>query len=257
MSSPIVALALSLLLAIAPTALSQSESDALPKVVQHADPIYPPLARQTRTQGDVRVKLTTDGESVTTAEALDGHPLLKHAAEDNVRTWKFAPHNPATFFVTFRYKLNSGSTDVEFLDAPGVVRIGADNVQLTYFDADLYLGTWETEWKSRLGTFHRILELSSSGPKNDWINATFLTKKKAAEHDDDDDEENEESSAYGSKEGNFVAFTIKVHTSNGKQTPTFFVGILKGKKITGTFVDDAGVTGTWTAVWLSDKPRGR
>ena len=55
--------------------------------------------------GDVRVRFVTDGESVTDAIVDSGHPLLRPAAQENVRTWKFASHTPGTFYVTFRYKL--------------------------------------------------------------------------------------------------------------------------------------------------------
>jgi TonB family protein len=256
MKISVTTLALMLLLFAATCAHAQDSPQPLPRVVEHSDPNYPPLARQTSIQGDVHVKITTDGEVVTTVEALDGHPLLKAATLENVRTWKFAHHKPATFVVTFHYKLNSGNTDVEFLDTPGVVRIGAETPTISVYNADPYLGTWQMEWKSRLGMSRRILELSESGSETDWINATFLTKRKAAD-DDEDDDKNEEISAYGHKEDNIVSFSVKVHASNGKQTPTFFVGILKGKKITGTFIDNAGLTGTWTAVWVSDKPVGR
>ena len=81
---------LSLLLASVDSAIAQQSSEALPKVIQHAEPMYPPLASQTRIDGDVRVKFTTDGESVTDLVVESGHPLLRIATEDNVRTWKFA-----------------------------------------------------------------------------------------------------------------------------------------------------------------------
>src|SRR3989442_15946821 len=95
-------LMLSALLAAMPSALAQQSTEVLPKGVQHTEPIYPPLARQTRIQGEVLVKVTTDGESVRDAEAETGHPLLRKAAQDNSRTWKFVAHTPGTFQVTFR-----------------------------------------------------------------------------------------------------------------------------------------------------------
>ena len=105
-------LMLSALLAAMPTAMAQQSTEVLPKVVQHSEPVYPPLARQTRIQGEVLVKVTTDGESVRDVQAETGHALLRKAAEDNARTWKFVAHTPGTFHVTFRYKLSSGNTDV-------------------------------------------------------------------------------------------------------------------------------------------------
>src|ERR1700683_329774 len=91
MYSSITTLALSFLLAFATVARPQDSPD-VPKVIQHSQPIYPLLAQLAHIQGDVRLKVTTDAESVTQVEAITGHPLLCKAAEDNVRTWKRAPH---------------------------------------------------------------------------------------------------------------------------------------------------------------------
>ncbi len=52
-------LVVSVALAVAPNVMAQESPEVLPKVVQHDQPIYPPLARQTRIQGEVRVKVTT------------------------------------------------------------------------------------------------------------------------------------------------------------------------------------------------------
>jgi hypothetical protein len=73
MKNKIVTLALLFWVPLGNWAQPQTSS-ALPLVVQHADPTYPPLARQTRISGDVHVEITTDGESVISAAAIDGHP---------------------------------------------------------------------------------------------------------------------------------------------------------------------------------------
>ena len=108
-------LLLSALLLLGTDSVAQQAPETLPKVLQHNEPIYPPLARTAHIEGEVRVKLTTDGASVLTAEAETGNPLLHRAAEDNARTWKFAPHAPGTFHVAFRFKLMSGDQNVIFL----------------------------------------------------------------------------------------------------------------------------------------------
>jgi TonB family protein len=61
-----------------------------PDLVSAQLPRYPPLARQTRTQGEVEVEfaLNPDGEPMSVA-AVSGHPLLKSAAENNVKSWRF------------------------------------------------------------------------------------------------------------------------------------------------------------------------
>jgi len=54
-------------------------------------PCYPPLARQAKVEGRATVKIQTDNDgAVTSAEAVEGNPLLKNASLANVRTWKFA-----------------------------------------------------------------------------------------------------------------------------------------------------------------------
>src|SRR3979490_2717972 len=55
MRIPYIILVLSVLLASVPRIVAQEVPDVLPKVVQHSEPIYPPLARQTRIQGELRV----------------------------------------------------------------------------------------------------------------------------------------------------------------------------------------------------------
>jgi hypothetical protein len=122
---------LALVLAVVSKVMAQDSPKVLPKVVQHSVPLYPPLARQARIEGEVRVRIATDGESVQDANAETGPPLLRKAAEENVRTWKFAAHTPDTFHVNFRYKLFSGSTDVEFLELPAVVKVLASPPEMT------------------------------------------------------------------------------------------------------------------------------
>jgi TonB family protein len=53
-------------------------------------PIYPPLARQARIAGIVKIsfELAEDG-TVSDVQAMSGHPMLKPAAVENVRSWKF------------------------------------------------------------------------------------------------------------------------------------------------------------------------
>jgi hypothetical protein len=72
-------------------AAAQENPVPLPGVIRHSDPTYPPIARTAHIEGEVVVKITTDGESVRTAEAETGNPLLRKPAEENARTWKFVP----------------------------------------------------------------------------------------------------------------------------------------------------------------------
>jgi TonB family protein len=237
---------LSALLAAVPCAMAQESSEVLPKVVQHTEPIYPPLARQTRIQGEVRVKITTDGESVREAEAETGHPLLRTAAVDNVRTWKFVAHTPGTFRVTFRYKLLDGNTDVEFLESPGIVAIEASPPQLSIYNAQVYLGKWKTQMKRARGEYWQVFDLRSAdpiGPNGEWLEGDALGPKGEKEEID-----------FGYIEGNLLGFTIKLSQPDGQHVKTFFIGKMTKDKIVGTFVDDAGIRGEWTATRVADRP---
>lgn len=53
-------------------------------------PQYPPLARQAKIQGTVRLKATVAADgSVTDVGALDGHPLLIQSSLDAVKRWRY------------------------------------------------------------------------------------------------------------------------------------------------------------------------
>jgi protein TonB len=52
---------------------------------------YPPLALAARVNGSVIVEVMIDeGGSVIAARAISGHPLLKDAAVNATRQWKFS-----------------------------------------------------------------------------------------------------------------------------------------------------------------------
>jgi TonB family protein len=73
-------------------------------------PMYPPLAVQARVEGVVRITFTLPPNSgqPTNIEIVSGHPMLKNAAAENVKTWKF--ENPYTaerkYETTFMYTLS-------------------------------------------------------------------------------------------------------------------------------------------------------
>lgn len=62
------------------------------RVLSRIAPAYPQLARQARVAGTVKVEATIgrDGR-VRIARAVSGPPLLRRAAEDAVRQWKYQP----------------------------------------------------------------------------------------------------------------------------------------------------------------------
>ena len=62
------------------------------RLVSRVQPIYPPLARQSRIEGSVvlHAVINKDGE-VSELQVLSGHPLLVNAALDAVRQWRYSP----------------------------------------------------------------------------------------------------------------------------------------------------------------------
>jgi periplasmic protein TonB len=61
-------------------------------LVNKVQPVYPPLARQTRISGTVRLHaIISKVGSVESLEVLSGHPLLVRAAMDAVQQWKYKP----------------------------------------------------------------------------------------------------------------------------------------------------------------------
>ena len=75
------------------------------KPVQIGPVIYPPLARQTRIAGTVRVRVIIEENGSVGADPLSGHPLLLQAALDAVRKWRFRPADRREFDVKFDFLL--------------------------------------------------------------------------------------------------------------------------------------------------------
>ena len=59
----------------------------------HSDaPVYPPLARQARIQGNVVLHAIIDKDGkVAQLEVISGHPLLVQSALDAVKQWRYKP----------------------------------------------------------------------------------------------------------------------------------------------------------------------
>ena len=89
---------------VLPCAAQEPEQD-LPLVADAAVPFYPPNARLAHIEGVVRLQVSTNGETVSGIELLDGPLILEIAARENVKTWRLKWHSRTTFVATFRYKL--------------------------------------------------------------------------------------------------------------------------------------------------------
>jgi protein TonB len=61
-------------------------------LINRVQPSYPPLARQTRISGTVRLHaIISKSGTVQQLEVMSGHPLLVQAALDAVKQWKYRP----------------------------------------------------------------------------------------------------------------------------------------------------------------------
>jgi hypothetical protein len=81
-----------------------------PELLSANIPSYPPLARQARVHGIVKVSFTLPANSAepTGVEAVSGHPILKPAAVENVKSWRFRNIYavPRRYETTFHYTLS-------------------------------------------------------------------------------------------------------------------------------------------------------
>jgi protein TonB len=95
----------------APVAAPRVVQDA--KLISSARAIYPSAAKQSAVQGSVTVAANVDATGkVTGARALNGPMILREAAVDSVKQWKYSPAlvdgKPAASLVTVNveFKLN-------------------------------------------------------------------------------------------------------------------------------------------------------
>ena len=216
----------------------QEPSEVLPKVVQHDEPQYPLLARTANIQGDVVVKFSTDGQSVQQAEAQSGPPLLQKVSVDNVRTWKFAAHTPGTFHVTFRYKIQSGSGYVSFLEPADIVQVVVDPPALHINWAQVSLGKWNARLTSAHGQLSEEFDMPCSGPDEEWLEVHARGNQGEATTEEE----------YGHREGDFLVFSLKLTQPDGSHPETLLIGRMAGNRIVGTFLDESGISGKRTAI---------
>jgi TonB family protein len=69
-----------------------STAEMKKRLTRQPRPSYPPLAKQARIQGNVRLQAIIDKTGkVSDVRALSGHPLLIQPAIDAVKQWEFKP----------------------------------------------------------------------------------------------------------------------------------------------------------------------
>jgi hypothetical protein len=223
---------------------AQDSGESLPRLISHADAQYPVIARTAHVMGDVVVRITTDGQSVVAAQAESGPALLQRASVDNAKTWKFAPHTAGMFHITYHYDFaaSDAAAATSFPNSSDKVEVKvvvpAPEAIIEY--AWIGLGTWNAELMSPHGKLSHTLEFAYSGPD---IPETLRVESGRAPGDAYD---------YGQKDGGFLAFSMKLVQPDGKQLKTYLVCKMSRTKLVGTFVDESGVRGTWTATRIPD-----
>jgi TonB family protein len=94
--------------------------------IRRAEPLFPALAKAAQISGSVVIEVTIDQAGyVTSARPVSGHPLLKNAAENAARGWKFTPTllagQPVKVIgtVTFNFDSSASGTSVSTGDGSG------------------------------------------------------------------------------------------------------------------------------------------
>jgi hypothetical protein len=86
---------------------SSANAGNMPVVTHAAVPLYPDSARIAGIEGMVLLKIETDGRRVVHINSVKGQPLLVNSSKANISTWVFRQHEPASFDVSFTYRLSS------------------------------------------------------------------------------------------------------------------------------------------------------
>jgi hypothetical protein len=114
--------------------LAQKTEQELPVVSVGTMPLYPRLALVAHIEGVVKIKVTTDGERVSSLDTESGPPMLVEAAKKIIQTWEFEKHKPTSFITTFRYRIEGPaqcgfSNGTAVLHVPLEVEVNANGVQ--------------------------------------------------------------------------------------------------------------------------------
>jgi TonB family protein len=96
---------------VASVCIAAGAQNSEPTLIAVNMPKYPPLAHQARIEGVVKLtfSLPASGGTPINVEAESGHTMLKPAAVDNVKTWRFDNHYAVErkYGATFRYRLST------------------------------------------------------------------------------------------------------------------------------------------------------
>lgn len=127
------------------------------------EPAYPPLAKAARVSGSVVVEVTVDEEGkVESARPISGHPLLKDAAVNAARGWKFAPTMlsgvPVKVIGTITFNFNLGpDPDDETKELEKQVAANPNSAELVHKLGLAYLKSFREP--KAIEIFKRAIEL--------------------------------------------------------------------------------------------------
>lgn len=100
-----------LMMALADITMAAAQShQSIPVVKSGEMPFYPTLARGGGIEGEVNLRVATNGLKVVSVTIENGQPVLAKAAQDNVRSWTFLQHEPTVFSTRFSYHLDREET---------------------------------------------------------------------------------------------------------------------------------------------------
>src|SRR4029453_14093680 len=78
--------------ALSPKKLTVSGGVLQGKATRKVQPAYPPIAKSARAQGAVQIQVTiSESGEVMNAQAISGHPMLREAALQAAKQWRFKP----------------------------------------------------------------------------------------------------------------------------------------------------------------------
>ena len=82
-----------------------------PRMPIHVESLsYPPLARMARISGNIVATVWIDPEGRVSIPVLpNGHPLLVHAVEENIKTWRFRSGPGSELKVSYHFRIKSES----------------------------------------------------------------------------------------------------------------------------------------------------
>jgi TonB family protein len=79
-------------MAASPKKLTVSGGVLQGKATRKVQPAYPPIAKSARAQGAVQIQVTiSESGEVMNAQAISGHPMLREAALQAAKQWRFKP----------------------------------------------------------------------------------------------------------------------------------------------------------------------